>query len=245
MAEGVNIDFWEGWKVELRRAFGFALSLEQWTRQVVARVRLPNETIMGYSYSKLRLCRRCPFPLTDVEIVRHLTRGLNDSRAEYVVLSSRPYDLPGYFEVLKDVELYSKDRDAMGLVPEQPVVATPVQGSILKTPSRLSPDSSRRAEPTATPVGHSPHVEEYLRSGFDYLARDMTARFDQLSTTLSPKPPPVVSWRDKGRSPNRGAPHSEPIRCYRCDGVGHYGRDCSNFSSSTPHSGNGKAGLRG
>jgi len=103
LAVGFQWALWLDWQDEFFRMFGKVWTAERWVGAVTARVQEPGESVMAYSLSKLRLCRKCPFKLTERESVRYLTMGLRDSAYRAVILGSRCSSTMDYLTLVREV----------------------------------------------------------------------------------------------------------------------------------------------
>lgn len=112
LSQGVQHAEWEPWRAAFLATFGYVLTLEQWSREISGRIRAHGETIVGYSFAKLRICRRCPAHLVDVEIIRHLVLGMNDEIAEPVVLAARPKSITAYMQIARELDEFTREKEA-------------------------------------------------------------------------------------------------------------------------------------
>lgn len=81
MVEGIHQPRWAEWSASFLAAFGRVLTIDQWVAQVQGRVRQVDESVRAYCYSKVRICRRCPVPINDREIIRYLTLVINKGKS--------------------------------------------------------------------------------------------------------------------------------------------------------------------
>ena len=115
------------------------MTVDQWVAQVQGRVRQADESIRAYCYSKVRICRRCPVPINDREIIRYLTLGINNAQVESVVLAAKPRTLDEFFTTVREWEEFDLDK---GREIRHPSGSAPVD-----IPKPASPGEQRQGSP--------------------------------------------------------------------------------------------------
>jgi hypothetical protein len=101
---GKRIQGWDDWRLALRLAFQRRLTLSEWCTMVDARRQRPNEAGSRYALEMARLCRLCPYPLDDNEVVRHLIRGLHRPELAAVLMSNPPINVQNFISRIAELE---------------------------------------------------------------------------------------------------------------------------------------------
>ena len=94
--------------------------MNQWMAQVMGKVRLQDETVRSYCYTKIEICGRYPGgALPEMEVIRYLTPGMNNPQAESFILTSRARTMDDFFVAIREWEEFALDREP--LEPEYPL----------------------------------------------------------------------------------------------------------------------------
>ena len=101
---GVNLLQWNDWIAGLRGAFEVQLTEGQWQALVEGRKQQPNETGSAYVLDKVKLCRRRSVPLTDVEMVPFLIRGLHRPEMRSVMMGNPPISVNDFLIKVRRLE---------------------------------------------------------------------------------------------------------------------------------------------
>jgi len=76
------------------------MALTEWSLLVESRRQMPEELGSHYALAKARLCRRCPFPLAEQEVVIHLIRGLSRPEQVSAMMTAQPATVDGFIETV-------------------------------------------------------------------------------------------------------------------------------------------------
>ena len=80
------------------------------------KVCLPFETRFGYCFAKMRICVKCPVPLTPIHVIQRMVFGLYSSAYKAAVLSKNPTSVELYYDLIRCLDEASlgeiEDRNA-------------------------------------------------------------------------------------------------------------------------------------
>ena len=101
---GHTLELWNDWLAGLRLLFQPRLSLTEWCLLVEGRRHIPGEHSAQYAMEKAKLCRLCPHPLNEADIVTYLVRGL--SRPDHVsaLMANPPATIDGFIDAMRRME---------------------------------------------------------------------------------------------------------------------------------------------
>ena len=88
----------------MRGAFEVQLTEGQWQALVEGRKQQPNETGAAYVLDKVKLCRRRSIPLTDVELIPFLIRGLHRPEMRSVMMGNPPVSVNDFLVEVRRLE---------------------------------------------------------------------------------------------------------------------------------------------
>lgn len=232
---------WQAWLTALEATFRPRLSLVEWCIRVERRAQLPNESGAQYALEKIKLCRLCPHPLPDAEIVNYLSKGLYFPDQRAIMLSNPPADLDAFISRIRDLEAIG------GSVSQQTPTAN--HGYSL-------PPVAAFAVPPLAGSGDPFDLAAVLKGFSEQM--NQTIREMRGIVQSAWRPPPLGSAQPTGpiitsgpthgtaaaavQRPNfDGAYAARPrrpvtdITCFNCNMKGHYARDCP----QTPRTGAG------
>ena len=221
METGVRFRDWNDWRVHFLLAFGRVLTIDQWSRLAIEKKRRLDESIRSYCYAKLRLCRRCPHALSEEETIRYLVLGLNEGRAENVILAARPRTLASFFRLVGELEDFERDSELFSNTnPFHSAPANPANPFVSMPPPSYPPPLL-----PPTPLPPIPNADSVTRADLDNIMR----RIDQLATYCAP---PAQQWRpanygpQENFTPRAANPGRRDTVCWRCHRSGHIASDC-------------------
>ena len=228
MLHGVALNTWNLWREQFLATFEKGMEIEDWTREVEALVRLPNQSIRAYSLSKQRLCARCPVALTEPQVIKRLVKGLNSSTFKSVVISGDPQTLVEYYNIIRRLD--DADLEADVEVPR----------------AKESPE--KEAVPRSALVDIESVVEKCLTK----FGKSMISPEPWGVNSREAPPPALPDWRARGNigtnfgaaSALQGFGHSRPpSACFNCNRQGHHARDCpeARFRNGGPVGNSGSA----
>lgn len=212
MLHGVALNTWALWREQFLATFEKGMEIEEWTREVEALVRLPNQSIHAYSLSKQRLCARCPVALTEPQVIKRLVRGLNSSTFKSVVISGDPRTLAQYYNIIRRLD--DADLEADGDEPR--AKGGPV-------------------EKEAVPPNSLSDIESVVEKCLKKFERSIISPEPWGGQSRDHPPPALPDWRARGNiGTNFGAASAQqdfgysrpPSACFNCHRLGHHARDC-------------------
>ncbi|KZS06388.1 Uncharacterized protein APZ42_030171 [Daphnia magna] len=194
---GNALPHWEDWLERFEATFRPHLTLVEWGVKIEGRRQLPGESGAQYALEKTKLCRLCPHPLKEPEVVFYLICGIQLVEQRSALMSNPPDTIANFIDTIQRLEqLGGPAMDFAGNT--TPTSATEKQ-LLTKILSQLPVHYAipcRRARDLAVRDGvYSPTRGCYSCNQVGHIARDC------------PMPPKQ--------------------NCYRCGKPGHLSHDCN------------------
>ncbi|KAI9555951.1 hypothetical protein GHT06_018493 [Daphnia sinensis] len=200
---------WVDWLARFEATFRPQLTLVEWGVKVEGRRQLPGESGAQYALEKAKLCKLCPHPLAEPEVVFYLIRGIQLVEQRSALMSNPPATIAGFIDTIQRLEQLGGP-------------ATDFTGNTITT--------------SATEKELLAKILSQLPGHYGYTAPpNWRPRY---STGFVPSPPwrapsgvvrSSTPWNNGPRAPAgavRNGVYSTTRGCYNCDQVGHIARDC-------------------
>lgn len=246
---------WDDWIGGLRALFSPQLSLPEWILKVEGRRQAQSETGAQYAIDKAKLCRRCPVPIAEQDIIPYLVRGLNRPDQAAALLGNMPVTVEDFVTRIRDIE-------QVGYSSLSTTVATPNPPNN-ETADYIKALTAQVASLTATVQSltlrprYPQNFRPYQTGGNQVNQQGMSTFRPATPTPFRPGTPTFQSSGNAGQQtaftprpaqayiPRQRAPLSEQ-KCWTCNNFGHLSRDCpTRISASSFFSGNEEADLQG
>ncbi|KAH7986504.1 hypothetical protein HPB52_024906 [Rhipicephalus sanguineus] len=95
-SSGRQLTTWAIWKAGLQEQSGEQLSIVQWQPKVTALTQKAGESLQQYTFAKLKIISRYPFPITDKERIEYLVQGIRDDQIATSIAAQRPRTVDGF-----------------------------------------------------------------------------------------------------------------------------------------------------
>ena len=201
---GNRIVDWDDWSQGLRDAFEIQLTESQWQVIIETRRQLPAEPGSTYVLDKIKICRRRPIQMTEIQMIPFLIRGLNNPAHQSVMMGNPPVTIANFLTELRRLEAISD-------VP----VALPAPPVTLPSPLSFPPSAS-------SPMDSVLKALETLTHQMSLLTRSVNQPSVPPPVQMSPPQLPAQPFGTFRRPP--GARGED--QCFNCRGYGHFSRNC-------------------
>ncbi|KZS03674.1 Uncharacterized protein APZ42_033547 [Daphnia magna] len=101
---GNALPHWEDWLERFEATFRPHLTLVEWGVKVEGRRQLPGESGEQYALEKAKLCRLCPHPLTEPEVVFYLIRCIQLVGQRSALMSNPPDTIADFIDTIQRLE---------------------------------------------------------------------------------------------------------------------------------------------
>ena len=176
---GVALVDWDDWARGIRHAFEIQLTESQW--QVIVETRRQHASESGPSYvlEKIKICWMRPTPMTELEMIPFLIRGLNSPAHMSVMMGRPPVTIADFLIELRRLEAISAvsvSPTVPPAVPSSPAPSLPPAGasldSVCKALELLTTHVSALTHGMARTPGAGNQVQCYNCHGFGHLSRN-------------------------------------------------------------------------
>ena len=212
---GVNFVDWNDWVLGIRHAFEIQLTESQWQVMVETRRQQAAESGSSYVLEKIKICRRRPNPMTELEMIPFLIRGLSNPAHMSVMMGHPPVTIADFLVELRRLEAFS----TMSVGPALPQ-------AVPQTPAFSLP-------PTAASMDSVCKAIELLTQQVSVLTHGMARLPAPVPALPGMLQPPTTTFGTFRRPPGAG----NQVQCYNGQGFGHLSRNCPHPNPRYPKNG--------
>ncbi|KAK4013286.1 hypothetical protein OUZ56_025520 [Daphnia magna] len=101
---GNALPHWEDWLERFEATFRPHLTLVEWGVKIEGRRQLPGESGAQYALEKTKLCRLCPHPLKEPEVVFYLICGIQLVEQRSALMSNPPDTIANFIDTIQRLE---------------------------------------------------------------------------------------------------------------------------------------------